>query len=67
MLDKLAHLEGHAAQRARVSRPKILPLRGMAAEHKLSSFETELIGLAPENWSMSYERFPEDIVVVLPI
>jgi hypothetical protein len=24
-------------------------------------------GLARENWSMSYERFPEDIVVVLPI
>jgi hypothetical protein len=24
-------------------------------------------GVAPENWSMSYERFPEDIVVVLPI
>jgi hypothetical protein len=24
-------------------------------------------GLAPENWSISYERFPEDIVVVFPI
>jgi len=23
--------------------------------------------LAPENWSPCYERFPEDIVVVLPI
>jgi len=27
----------------------------------------EEVGPAPENWSMSYERFPEDIVVVLPI
>jgi hypothetical protein len=25
------------------------------------------VGLAPENWSMCYKRFPEDIVVVVPI
>ncbi len=24
-------------------------------------------GLAPESWSMCYGRFPEDILVVLPI
>jgi hypothetical protein len=43
MLDKLADLERHAAQRVKVSKPEILPLREIAADHKLSSFETELI------------------------
>jgi hypothetical protein len=42
MLDKAADLEKYAVQRARVSRPKILPLQEIAAEHKLSSLETDL-------------------------
>ena len=42
MLDKAADLEKHAVQRARVSTPKILPLQEIAAEHKLSSLETDL-------------------------
>jgi len=43
VLDKAADLEGHAAQRVKASKPEILPFREIAAEHKLSSFETELL------------------------
>jgi len=42
-LDKAANLEGHAAQRVKASKPQILPLREIAAEHNLSLFETELL------------------------
>lgn len=42
VLDKAAELEKYAVQRARVSSPKILPLQEIAAEHKLSSLETDL-------------------------
>lgn len=43
MLDKAADLEGHAAQRIKASKPEILPIHRIAMEHKLSSFETELL------------------------
>ena len=34
---------------------------------KIEGLSYKEIVVAPENWSMSYERFPEDILVVLPI
>ena len=36
--------------------------------HLMSRVDKETdCGLAPETWSLSYERFPEDIIAVLPI
>ncbi|MHC4192440.1 MAG: hypothetical protein ACYSUB_22690, partial [Planctomycetota bacterium] len=65
-ITKIGHC--NTARNYKAPEQNLTHLRLKCREMVLSSRYLERdIGLAPENWSTSYERFPEDIVVVLPI